>query len=267
MTISVITYSNTTSDLKCYADSRISAGYSLLTNHAMKILPLSLSLADSYLIEHPENTYCLHQIGFTYARSVNVSMFVYCLLSHFCKNLMPNPALQGRNCLFPSIQDLSFMTSEILYSYVKDFASIDAMGAFSEIVIFGYCYQEKKYKAFHIQPMLKDSNLFVEVNDTKIDEIPFFAIGSGKDILLKKIHNAPEKHISKIVREIIADENSAEKGVGGFFQRALCNERRLYLFNENPSENINMPFLGKFPMVFCVGSGTHIVALSSLAYD
>lgn len=267
MTISVITYSNTTSDLKCYADSRISAGYSLLTNHAMKILPLSLSLADSYLIEHPENTYTSHQIGFTYAGSVNVSMFVYCLLSHFCKNIMPNPAIREQNYLFPSIKDLSYMASEILYSYIKDFASIDATGAFSEIVIFGYCHQEKKFKAFHIYPILKDNGLIVESDDVKIDEIPFFSIGSGKDLLSKKIHNAPEKHISKIMREIIANENSAEKGVGGFFQRALCNERRLYLFNENPSENINMPFLGKFPMVFCVGSGTHIIALSSLAYD
>lgn len=261
MTISVIYYKKdkNNEEIRCCADSRISSGNDLLTNHAMKILPLKISYTPYYETQYKKKALC-YEVGFTYAGHVAVAMFVYCLLSHFCKNIDIIPNVPNSDKTLPSLYSISNLAGQILIDYIKDYGSIYHQKAYTEILIFGYCSQLNEYKAYHIQTNLSEAgDLYYKVIDTDIKNVPYYAIGSGKILLEDKIEKNDGEFNSKLVREIINDENSTYKGVGGFYQRGYC-KTWLQLYNEAPSININMPFLGKYPMAIFLG--THFVSLT-----
>ncbi len=103
-----------------------------------------------------------------------------------------------------------------------------------------------------------------QAKEINIAELPYFAIGTGAKKLERKVQDNNNIFSSKLVREIINDDDSQKCGVGGFYQRAWC-QHHLRIYNEAPQNDIKMPLLGNFPPV--IHLGTHFISLPSMMID
>ncbi len=267
MTLSVIYFhddkidSNSTG-IRCCADSLITGECGKLTPHAMKILKLNLSYDLGYsLINH--QPLINHSIGFTFAGNLNVAMVTYAFISHLCEHFQPIPGYENT---MPSIKSISNLTAMTLQSYTQNFAELLEEKSFVELVLFGYCWQEKNFKAFHITPIVTD-HLTMKVEEIRISEIPYFAIGTGKSLLDKKYEEVG-KFSPKLVRDIINDPSSNDAGVGGYFQRGWSNKAGIQLYcdlmNITP-KGLEFPFCG-FNLA-SLNLGTHIITLPAHTFE
>lgn len=271
MTLSVIRYhcNNNLSEeyIHCGADGRITNHNECLTNSAIKIFPLQISLSPTACYDHkvPQRSY---EIGFTYAGHVGVSLYTYSLLSYFCKRIEIIESIPYSAFSFPAIKNISQLTAFILNNYIKDYGFIQGPASQSEIILFGFCSQLKDFVAYHIYPEVIPTNeLKIKVENIDIKNIPFFAIGSGKKLLNEKIKQNNNIFSPKLIRKII-EEQQQDSSVGGFYQRAVCHKNHFTLYNESPLRDSEMKLLGKFPMIYPLG--THFVSLTStlrLDYD
>lgn len=254
--------------IKCYADSLVSSQNGVLTEHAMKILPLTLSFSMEYQQITGDEPPRPYQLGFTYAGNIEVAMYAYSLLSFFCSNLMPISDRANAKKAFPSILDISCLAGNLLKGYIEDFAVIQGTYASAEIVLFGFCQQSLSNKVFHVYPMVENAGAQYHAQEIDLSGNRFFSIGTGKPLLEEKILGGDERPVSEIIRDLISDKKSIEKGVGGFLQRAWYSNQHLNIYNETPSTDTEMKFLGKFPMcTFLSPSCTHYVSLKSHAVD
>lgn len=268
MTLSVIYFNDDKNDaaavgIRCCADSLITGECGKLTPHAMKILKLNLSYDLGYSLINPQPL-INHSIGFTFAGNLNVAMITYALMSHLCERLQPLPGYENT---FPSIKNIAYLTAKTLQSYTWNFAELLEKKAFVEIVLFGFCNQENDFKAFHIKPVVTDKKLLMQINEIKIREIPYFAIGSGKKLLDEK-YRKNGKFSPNLVRDIINDPLSEKLGVGGYFQRGWCNTAGIQLYCDIiniSSDHLDASFCGF--NISLINLETHIVGLSMFDGD
>lgn len=267
MTLSVIYFNDDKNDaaavgIRCCADSLITGECGKLTPHAMKILKLNLSYDLGYSLINPQPL-INHSIGFTFAGNLNVAMVTYTLMSHLCEHFQPIPGYENT---FPSIKNIANLTAMTLQSYTQNFAELLKEKSFVELVLFGYCMQEKDFKAFLITPIVTD-HLAMKVEEIRIREMPYFAIGTGKSLLDKKYEKVG-KFSPLLIRDIIADPDSLEKGVGGYFQRGWTSKVGILLYcdimNVTP-KGLEFPFCG-FNLA-PLNLETHIITLPAHAFE
>lgn len=247
--------------VRCCADSLITGKCGALTPHAMKILKLNLSYDLGYSFINPRPL-INPSIGFTFAGNLNVAMVTYTLISHLCEHFQPIPGYENT---FPSIKNIANLTAMTLLSYTQNFAGLLVKNSFVELVLFGYCSQEKDFRVFHITPNVTD-HLTMKVEEIRIREMPYFAIGTGKSLLDEKYAKVGN-FSPKLIRDIIDNPTSLEKGVGGYFQRGWSNEAgivQLYCDTVELTENsLKAPFCG---FDTPINIGTHLIALP-MFYD
>lgn len=258
MTIAVIKYNKSDipgfDGVRCYADSLISSvvNGSELTKRAMKILPLPVKsqLAVCMLKEGIPET----SIGFTFAGNLNVALLTYNTLSFFCSNIQRGP--DERAVLPPSIRDIAFLCAQILYDYNLSYGEANGGSANTDILIFGYCFQEKQFKAFHIGPDTTALEFKINIKDVDICNIDYYAIGSGLTRLRQKVSDNGSFSY-KLIKELIEENNC---GVGGFYQRAWVSKGMIRLYADSVTNNpADFSFCG-FKTIFPLGR-FHFVGL------
>lgn len=238
--------------IRCYADSLITSDNCNLTNQAMKILPLTIKSQPyvSLTEKIPEIN-----IGFAFAGSLNEALLTYNSLSFFCSNIQQISAKETTLRSPPSLKDIAFLCAQVLYYYDLSYGEVYGKTSNTNILIFGYCFQEKQFKAFHIYPSIEASNFTIRIHDTDICNIDYYAIGCGKERLKKKV-DKNGKFSYKLVKELI-EEN--QQGVGGFYQRAWALEGTIRLYADCIDSPVNFSFCG-FNTIFPLGK-FHIVGL------
>ena len=258
MTIAVIKYNKSDipgfDGIRCYADSLISsvANGSELTKRAMKILPLPVKsqLAVCMLKEGIPET----SIGFTFAGNLNVALLTYNTLSFFCSNIQRGPEEEA--VLPPSIRDVAALCAQILYDYNLSYGEVNGNAANTDILIFGYCFQEKRFKAFHVGPDVDAIEFRISIKDVDICNIDYYAIGSGSKRLRQKVSDNGSFSY-KLIKELI-EENAG--GVGGFYQRAWVSKGVIRLYADNTTTGPAIFSFCGFKTVFPLGK-FHFVGL------
>lgn len=242
MTLSVLKYIDepiSFRGIRCYADSLITAADtgSSLTTHAIKILPVELK---SQPYTYKEDAIQTATIGFTFAGNLNVAILTYNLLTILCSNIQRSPAPQSY--LPPAIINISTLCAQILYNYNKSYGEINGYYANAEIVLFGYCFKEKNFKAFHLYPDSHSGEFHINIKDVDICNVDYYAIGTGKALLNQKVQNNKGVFSHNLVKEIIEDRESFAKGVGGFYQRAWAQQGIIRLYSAPTDDHTGLPF-------------------------
>ena len=267
MTLSVVYFNNCDFEsdpgaygIRCCSDSLISGEIGKLTPHAMKILQLRISYDDIFCsIIKKQNIY--HSIGFTYAGNLNVAMITYSLISYLCSHFQPCKGYYGT---LPSIRNIAYLIAKSLMSYTWNFAELEEKNALTEIIIFGYCTEEKNFKTFHIYSEVKDK-LYMKVDEIDLLKEQYIAIGSGRKLLEDQMRDKKSFN-PDIVRKIIQNPESEKFGVGGFFQRGWSNKWGMQLYcdaMQNTSLGFGTPFCGF--MISPLQIGNHIISLPMFA--
>ena len=264
MTLSVVYFNNCdykndpgAYGIRCCADSLITGEIGKLTLHAMKILPLTISYDNDYC-SIDKKKILSHSIGFTYAGNLNVALNTYSLISYLCSHFCYHNGYYGR---LPSMENIANLIAMTLSSYTWDY-SLLGVNSLVDIVIFGYCTEENKFKTFHIFPRVVD-RVEIKIEEVDLQEKQYFAIGSkkGKELLEEQVKAKGSFH-PDMVRNIIKDPKSEEFGVGGFFQRGWSNKWGMKLYCDAMQYTplgFGAPFCGF--MVSPLEFGNHFIQL------
>lgn len=243
MTLITLSYKKSDIDINsngivCFADSLASNTTNpemAITEQAMKIVSLSCCYEISFK-EYPQ----LHhnEIGIAFAGNISIAMQTYNIARIACRHIQPTPNSLPNNC--PSIHSIATLIAQILEYYYKKYAFLILESAKTEMVVFGFCYRNKKFVAYHLKPEIIENSARIIVEDTDITNISYFSFGSGAKDFNDYVKENPSNNLQTNFRNFIKSDIAKKKGVGGYVQKCFVNFGYFFYFMDVDSETLDI---------------------------
>jgi len=206
------------------ADTRITreAG-NILTDRGPKLLPITLVCKQVDISEPP-----VYQttIGYAYAGATLPALATHALANTLCQNLL-GPA--GAN--LPGLDLVTIEVRDIADRYIREIGELSGLGSLFSAIVFGFCPQANRFRAFRIIPELDGGVL-----STKISEHDLY----GSDTLLV-IGNRPELLRERVCIErpkLYADPQGISPQMQTLREIDLPKRALQSLIDEGADENI-----------------------------
>jgi len=250
VTIVVLWYREKSDQLWCAADSRISSGGETVTDSGAKIFPIPVNC---YKQSKPGiwKEFASFKFGFAFAGSTLSALNALALGSACTQNLR----LEKGSKHLPSLESIVDLFKSVTEHYITDISS-RSVGALSnprqyyfDSFIFGFCPQEKQFKAFALVPGCNGREFGVHKVHVMVKPLTYTPIGSGADIFVELSEELDKTHpnpgVVTTLNEMLKRQSRAD--VGGCFQVGVADKKGFHLMPILETEGDtrgNVSFLG-----------------------
>lgn len=210
------------------ADTRISSGQSVLTDHGPKILPLTMVCRKPGPSGFFDTEAYRAEFGFAFSGSTLSALSTHALANILLGNLVGLPDAPP-----PFMDEVAAATGTVAYQYMSEIAQLGGPGSLFRAILFGHCPRTSQSLAFQFEPSTADGFL-VNIEKHVLDETTVIMIGNKTELLKERIDsiraNAGHPIVAadapiRALRSLISD--GSIPSVGGAIQQAWAIPFRL----------------------------------------
>jgi hypothetical protein len=225
MTLVVAWYREKFGQLWVAADTRISGGPGVITDHGPKIFQVPIVCRKIGATDETSRLYRANY-GFAFSGSTLSALGTHALASACCQNLAANRKIDP-----PSVEDVAFLYRKLAEIQIREMCSRAHASRWQQFFfwafIFGFCLLKKKYQLWVLESHLTPNGFEVILGE--LPPIPkiYYPMGSGKDqfIRMMDLETASGSGMGAlhVLNKMIAGD--VEPSVGGHTQVATVNSR------------------------------------------
>lgn len=164
------------------ADTRISGPPGILTEHGPKILPLTMICKKPGPSGFFDREAYRAEFGFAYCGSTLTALASHALANILCGNLAGHP-----DAPVPSMDAIARTVGAVSFQYMSEICQLGGEGSMFAAILFGFCPNTGEPMAFEFQPSTADGRFSVNIRKHALGESDVVIIGTGADILRKRI--------------------------------------------------------------------------------
>lgn len=211
------------------ADTRISGGTGVLTDHGPKILPLTMVCRkpgpSGFFDTEPYRA----DFGFAFSGSTLTALSAHALANILCGNLIGEPDASP-----PSMDEIAYATATVAHQYMSEIGQLGGVGSLFRAVLFGHCPRTGQSLAFQLNPSTATGSLSLNIEKHLLDESNVVIIGDKTEILRERIEtiratashpiveaDAPMRALKGLINE------GSIASVGGAIQQAWATPFKL----------------------------------------
>lgn len=229
MTLLVVWHRHHSNEVWCAADSRLSRGNAVATDHGPKIFPIPVQCHVQQGKGDSWRSVRRYSFGFGFSGSSLAATSTHALASA-CTQSLASKDGKDRPVSVEAVAELYRRVGE---SQVRDLAgrvTTAPEANFFSGVVFGYCWARKNFAGFEIAPHMSADGFSMQMREMVLEPPTFYPFGSGTEDFLRlsyELRNHPDAGVLTTLKHMVSQGEHPE--VGGSVQIGISSREGFQL--------------------------------------
>lgn len=247
MTLLVVWHRHHSNEVWCAADTRLSRGNAVATDHGPKIFPVPVQCHVQQGKGNSWRSVRRFSLGFGFSGSSLAATSTHALATACTQSLASK---DGRDKPV-SVEAIAELYRRVGENQIRDLAGrvvTSPEANFFKGVVFGYCWVRKSFAGFQIEPLVDADGFSMQMSELALVPHIFYPLGSGTEDFLRLNHelrNHPDAGVLTTLNHMVAQGEHPE--VGGSIQIGISSRAGFELrpvLNLAGPQNRQVTFLG-----------------------